>query len=398
MESCEITQEAQFLQPDISSQPPAAVPRRIEELRNPKSSSRKKPKSRSTEAVSKDPRRTHSRPYRQKVLVLGASESFSTQVKIFRILGRIPKLGDHVPLLLSHNAANRTYTVQYTRRELVQFEDEARWIHLKYQKIQELKDQLLDFVMLMYKNGVEYHLYPHQIYLYKPAANVYARELFLESVEDSDLLDMAELDLEKHRERSRAQINRIFAPLEIWTFQEETAKLTDSVKEDLEVIESTIRDKNIAIDAAKADLTEAQAIMAGTFKIIKDACANVEGLQAVTNGLEASVMRSRGVWNDAQFGKEYVETSLKQIDVLTSRKNALIQKYGGPMPNDRVGVGEITPQPIKPEENVLNMKITNSPVEDAKVEEESDMDDEVAAGDANAEEKARFEHSTAKQR
>ncbi|KAM0259956.1 hypothetical protein ACHAQJ_003049 [Trichoderma viride] len=367
-----IARESQPPQPEPPPPPILAVPRRVQELKEPKDSSRKRLNARSKQRVSKDHRRTHLSHWREEVVSnLEGGDSFSTRIAILKILRRIPELRDHVVQLVSNNPVARTYTVRYTRRELVQFEDEARWRHLSYDNIRDLKRQLFNLVKLMYKHGVGYKLYPHHLYLYRPVSGERTSTLFLGSVTHSDLLDTGKLDWDEQKERIWSQINRIFTPVEVWAYQEEAANLAAYVKEQMDSVESTINDNNIAIDAAKTDLTEARAVMMGAFKIIKEACANVEGLKAVTKNLEASVIRPSCAWNDAQVEKEYVETSLKKIDVLTGRANALIQKYGNPKPSRGVSTGECTASPsITPEDMMSNTKDTNSPADDAKAIEE----------------------------
>ncbi|KAL7943079.1 hypothetical protein V8C42DRAFT_329591 [Trichoderma barbatum] len=342
---------------DHPSPPLSAVPRRVQELRDPKNKSRKRPKARPKETAPKDRHRSLNRRWREQVISnLDDGESFSNHLAILKILRRIPDLRDHVPQLVSNNPVARTYVVKYPRRDLVPFENEARFMHLSYRKIQSIKSQLFRSVKAMYMNGVRYNIYPQHLFLYGPINWNLTRLLFLGAVTDSDLLDIGQLDWTQQRGRVCAQIDRVFAPLEIWTFQEEAASLAEHAKEEMDLATSTINDKNAIIDAAKADLTEAQAIVAEAYQAMRDARAAIDGIKAISKNIFTSVINPHCIWEDAHLGKEHVETSRKKMDALNSRANTLIQKYGNPKPYNEVDAGDAISHPETTPEDNMEMK------------------------------------------
>ncbi|UKZ65150.1 uncharacterized protein TrAtP1_006345 [Trichoderma atroviride] len=251
-ESCETgRQRDKSLEPDEDAQLQPPVPRRVQELRNPKSRPRKSIKSRARERLAKELQRSPSPP-RWRVEVVSALESgqsFSAHVKILRILDRIPELRDHVPQIVSSNAKLRTYTIRYTRCELVGFECEARRSRFSYKKILGFKHQLYGFVKLMYQSGVRYNIYPGNILIYKSVRRESTRHLmFLGSVQDcSDLVDATtEPDWSEYRKYVWEHIHRVFALLEIWTYQEEAVDLIAAVDREKDLVESLI-EGNIAV-------------------------------------------------------------------------------------------------------------------------------------------------------
>ncbi|KAK4084397.1 uncharacterized protein Triagg1_877 [Trichoderma aggressivum f. europaeum] len=335
---------------DHPSAPLSAVPRRVQEL---KTNSHKRLKARSKGAAPKDVHRSLNRRWREQVISnLDAGESFSNHVAILKILRRIPELRDHVPHLVSNDPVTQTYVVRYPCRDLIPFEREVRLLGLSYRKIQNIKSQLYRSVMAMYTNGVRYNIYPQHLYLYGPASWDLTRLLFLGSVTSSDLLDVGGLDWNKERDRVCDQIDRTFAPLEIWTFQEEAADLAKHARTEMDQAMSVINEKNAVIDSAKADLTEAQAIMAEAYQMIKDARATLDGVKAVSKNIYTSVTRPQSLWDDAHIAKEYAETSRRKMAVLNDRANALIQKYGNPkLPNEVGAEDAVSHSDIKTEEN-----------------------------------------------
>ncbi|RFU74365.1 hypothetical protein TARUN_7888 [Trichoderma arundinaceum] len=385
-ENCDTkSQEIQAFHDVSSPQPSPVLSRRIQELRKPNTGARKRPKTRSKETAPNDSRRHHSHRWREEVLSnVGAGVSFKTRLTILKILRRIPELRDHAPQLVSSNPVARTLTIQYTRRELVPFEAEARLMHLSHDKIQGFKNQLYKFVKLMYQNGVKYTIYPQHLYFYKTASWERTRQLFLGAVTGSDLLDIGQLDWKEQRHQTWAQIDRIFAPLEIWAFQEEAAHLADYAKEQMDWAKSTIDDNNDALDAAKADHMEARAIMMEAFEIIKKACASIEGVKSSTKGIYSSIIRPHTAWDEAHFGKENAETSWKKIDVLNGRAYALIQKYGEPKPRNEVSTGGMPPHlSTKAEEN-SEISHNESNIGDSKAEGEVAAQNGTATDDAKS--------------
>ncbi|KAL9480188.1 hypothetical protein ACSS6W_004974 [Trichoderma asperelloides] len=359
-------QEAKSTEPDDTSQLPPLVPRRVQELRNPRSRPRKSFKSRARERIVRDRHRSPSPPrWRLEVIsTLESSQSFSTRVKVLRILDRIPELKDHVPQIVSSNTKLRSYTVRFTRCELVSLECEARRSQLSYSRIQGFKHQLYGFVKLMYQSGVRYNLYPRNIFLYTPFQRESTRQLFLGSVEDSDLVDAAEPSWNEYRKHVWDHINRVFALVEIWTYQDEAIDLMAAVDRDKDVVESLIEDRNAIIDAARADANEARIIMADTVEVFNKALTNIKQLEALSKNIMCSIRDPILVWDDAQSRKEVVEKNLKKIEVLGYRTNALIQKYSDPTPKDGANSVDISPQSIdEPEET------RNTPVCGARAEE-----------------------------
>jgi hypothetical protein len=372
-----IPQESQPPQPEPPPPSIPAVPRRVQELREPKNSPQKNLKARSKEKVPRDHRRPHPSSWREEVISnLKDSESFSNRIAILKILRRIPELKDHVVQLVSNNPVDRTYTVRYTRRELIPFDDEARWLHLSYHKIQDLKRQLYKFVKLMYKNGVRYNLYSQHLYLYRPVSWDRTCVLFLASVTHSDLLSIGQLDWKEQRDRVWAQINRIFASLEIWALQEQAASMADDAKEQMDWATSTINDHNIAIDTAKADMTEAQAVMAEAYEMMKQAYASIEKVTAASRGIYDSVISLRYAWDRAHVEKELAETNFKRIELLNSRADTLIQKYGDPKSNSKSLMGGLISHPssTKPDEKVERKNTSNFSIDDVAAEHEISTD------------------------
>lgn len=383
--------DASAREADLEPQPLPAVPRRIQELKESKNHSRRRSKASSRDGASKDSRPHHGHRWRQEVVSdLEAGASFSTQIEILKILCRIPELRDHVPQLVSNNPVARTYTIHYTRRELVPFEEEARWIHLSSSKIQGFKNQLYKFIKLMYKNGVRYNLYPQHLYLYRPASWEPTRQLFLGSVAYSDLLDTRQLDWKAQKDQVWAQIDRIFAPLEIWAFQQESTRLSDYAKDQMDWVNSTIAEKNIIIDAARADLKEARAIMREAYEAIKNARASIEGITGITQEFHDSVSLPRCEWDDAQLGKEYMETSLKKAQILDGRVNTLIQKYRNPKANDGANTEDVVGHDSTEQKEMAETKSTADSsvdsVDDTKAEETVATQDGVSTADGNLKE------------
>ncbi|UKZ75563.1 hypothetical protein TrVFT333_003250 [Trichoderma virens FT-333] len=368
--------------------PLPAVPRRVQELKN---SSHRKLKTRSRETTPKDTHRSRHRRWREEIISnLEDDETFNNHLAILKIVRRIPELGQHVPQLVSNNPVTRTYIVKYPPRDLIHFEKEARFMHLSYREIQGLKSQLYRSVKAMYTNGVRYNIHPHRLYMHGSASWNRNPLLFLGSVTSSDLIGAEQLDWQEQRDRVCAQIDRVFAPLEIWSFQEEAARLADYARKEMDEATSTINDKNPVIDAAKADLTEAQAIMAEAYQMIKDARAAMDGVKTISKEIYTSVIRPQGAWDRAHIGKEDAETCLKKTHVLNDRANALIQKYGNLKPYNGVGAGDAISHPEpKPEENV-EMVDSNASADDAKAVEESTTQDGLATDEPNLREDGTF--------
>ncbi|KAL6904542.1 hypothetical protein GGI43DRAFT_282445 [Trichoderma evansii] len=374
-------QAAKILEPNDNYLLPPPVPRRVQELRNPRSRSRKIFKARAKERFAKDHRRSPSPPrWRLEVVsTLENGHSFSARVKILQVLERIPELKDHVPQIISINPKLRSYTIRYTRCELVSFECEARLSQLSYDKILEFKHQLYGFVKLMYQNGVKYNLYPGNIFLYTPFQKESTRQLFLGAVEDSDLVDATELDWSEYRKHIWDHINRVFALLEICAYHDEASDLIAAVDKEKDLVESLIENNNAIIDAARVDVNEARTIMAETVKVFNKALINIKQLEALSDGFVSSIRDPFFVWDGAQSRKEVVERNLKKIEVLNYRTNALIQKYRGPRPRDGASLGDHAPQFSGELENASNMETVNST---AKVEDDTaKQDGELAIED-----------------
>ncbi|KAL7939452.1 hypothetical protein V8C35DRAFT_286665 [Trichoderma chlorosporum] len=358
---------------DLASPSLPAVPRRVQELRN---GPRKQSKARSREARSRDaapkrPQHRRTRRWREEVISdLDDDETFNRHLAILKILRRVPGLGDHVPQLVSNNPVARSYIVKYPLRNLYPFEAGSRIMRLTYKQIQGIKSQLYQSVRAMYNSGVGYNIYPRQILLYAARTWDIAPVLFLGSVTSSDLLDTGELNWKEQRDRVCAQINRSFAPLEIWTFRGEAADLTRRAKYEMDWATSKINDNNAALDSAKADLTEAQAIMAEACQVIRRACAAMKKVDATAKNMDVTTTTTQYAWDRAQTTKEEAEKSLKKAHILNDRADALIQKYGNPEPQNGGGTKSVIPHSEpKPEDNV-EMKDGNLPLDDITAKDE----------------------------
>ncbi|EHK40271.1 hypothetical protein TRIATDRAFT_42334 [Trichoderma atroviride IMI 206040] len=377
-ESCETgRQRDKSLEPDEDAQLQPPVPRRVQELRNPKSRPRKSIKSRARERLAKELQRSPSPP-RWRVEVVSALESgqsFSAHVKILRILDRIPELRDHVPQIVSSNAKLRTYTIRYTRCELVGFECEARRSRFSYKKILGFKHQLYGFVKLMYQSGVRYNIYPGNILIYKSVRRESTRHLmFLGSVQDcSDLVDATtEPDWSEYRKYVWEHIHRVFALLEIWTYQEEAVDLIAAVDREKDLVESLIEGNIAVIDDTRGDVDEARTIMAETVEVFNKTLANIKHLKALSDGFMASAKGPILIWEDAQSRKEVVEKNMKKIEVLGHRTNALIEKYRDPSkPEDEASELEIALEQLGDEEESTepNTEVIDLFVDGAEAEE-----------------------------
>ncbi|KAL7908599.1 hypothetical protein GGI35DRAFT_407348 [Trichoderma velutinum] len=345
---------------DFPSPPLSAVPRRVQEL---KEGPRKRLKVRT--------RRCATPRWREQVISdLQDDESFNSHLTILKIIRRIPELKTHIPQLASNNPVTRTYTVKYPPRDLIPFEKEARFMNLSYREIQEIKSQLYLSVKILYNNGVRYKIYPQHLYLYASKPWDLTPLLFLGSVTNSDVLDIGQLDWKEQRDPVCAQIDRVFASLEIWTFQKEAADLAKHARAEMDWATSIIDEKNVIIDSAKADLTEAQAIMAEAYQMIKDARAAIEGINATAKGIYSSVVDSQCILDRAHLRKEKADTELKKMNALNDRANTLIQKYGTPGTCSGVGTKDTTLHPESKLEDNVAMKNSNLSTNDTKAAEE----------------------------
>lgn len=379
-DTCETTtpQQVKSLEPDDTPQLLPPVPRRVQELRNPRSRPRKSFKSRARERFVKDRRRSPSPPrWRLEVIsTLESGQSFSARVKILGILDRIPELKDHVPQIISSNIRLRSYTIRYTCCELVSFECEARRSQLSYGQILEFKHQLYGFVKLMYQNGVRYNLYPRNIFLYTPFQRESTRQLFLGSVEDSDLVDATEPEWSEYRRHVWEHIHRVFALLEIRTYQDEAIDLIAAVDREKDLVESLLKDNNAAIDAARVDVNEARIMMAETVDVFSKALANIKQLEALSDHFMSSIRGPILAWDDAQSRQEVVERNLRKIEVLSYRTNALVEKYRDPKSKDGTNLVVISPwHGDELEESVSNMEAINSTVGGVEVEDDGATED-----------------------
>ncbi|KAK1254871.1 hypothetical protein MKX08_008866 [Trichoderma sp. CBMAI-0020] len=370
-------QKIEALEPDDHPQLQPPVPRRVEELRNPKSRPRKSIKSRARERLAKELHRSPSPPrWRLEVVsALESGQSFSARVKILRILDRIPELRDHVPQIVSSNSKSRTYTIRYTRCELVGFDCEARRSRFSYKKILGFKHQLYGFVKLMYQSGVRYNIYPGNIFIYKSARKDSTRHLmFLGSVPDcSDLVDATtEPDWSEYRKYVWEHIHRVFALLEIWTYEGEAIDLIAAVDGEKDLVESLIRENNAVIDDTREDVDEARTILAETVQVFNKTVANIKQLRALSDGFMAAAKGPIFIWEDAQSRKQVVEKNLKKIEVLGHRTNALIDKYRDPSkPEDGASELEIALQQLGDEESTEpNTEAVDLFVDSAEAEEE----------------------------
>ncbi|KAM0521082.1 hypothetical protein ACHAPE_002554 [Trichoderma viride] len=390
-DTCETgRQEANSLEPDDNLQLQLPVPRRVQELRNPKSRPRKSIKSRARERLAKDLHRSPSPPrWRLEVIsALESGQSFSARVKILRILDRIPELRDHVPQIVSSNSKLRSYTIRYTRCELVSFECEARRSRFSYKKISRFKHQLYGFVKLMYQHGVRYNIYPGNIFIYESVKRESTRHLmFLGSVEDSsDLVDVTtELDWSEYRKYVWEHIHRVFALLEIWTYQGEAIDLIAVVDREKDLVESLIRDNNLVIDDTRVDVDEARTIMAETVEVFNKALANIKQLEVLSDGFMGATRGPILIWEDAQSRKEVVERNLKKVEVLGHRTDALIEKYRDPdKSEDGASQLDIAPQPgyEGDEDTESNTEAVNVFIEGGEIEQEVVIwDEELATQD-----------------
>lgn len=390
-QTCETgRQEAKLLEPDDISQLQPPVPRRVQELRNPKSRPRKSIKSRARERLAKELHRSPSPPrWRLEVIsALESGQSFSARVKILRILDRIPELRDHVSQIVSSNSKLRSYTIRYTRCELVSFECEARRSRFSYKKILGFKHQLYGFVKLMYQHGVRCNVYPGNIFIYQSVRRESTRHLmFLGGVEDSsDLIDVTtEPDWSEYRKYVWEHIHRVFALLEIWTYQGEAIDLIAAVDREKDLVESLIKDNNLVIDDTREDVDEARTIMADTVEVFNKALANIKQLGVLSDGFMDVTRGPILIWEDAQSRKEVVERNLKKIEVLGHRTNALIEKYRDPEKSeDGASELDLAPQPgDEPEESTeSNVEAIHLSFDGAKGEEEVVIwDEELATQD-----------------
>ncbi|KAM0477889.1 hypothetical protein ACHAPX_005656 [Trichoderma viride] len=376
-------------QEDDNLQLQLPVPRRVQELRNPKSRPRKSIKSRARERLAKEHRSPSPPRWRLEVIsALESGQSFSARVKILRILDRIPELRDHVPQIVSSNSKLRSYTIRYTRCELVSFECEARRSRFSYKKISRFKHQLYGFVKLMYQHGVRYNIYPGNIFIYESVKRESTRHLmFLGSVEDSsDLVDLTtEPDWNEYRKYVWEHIHRVFALLEIWTYQGEAIDLIAAVDREKDLVESLIRDNNLVIDDTRVDVDEARAIMAKTVEVFNKALANIKQLEVLSDGFMDATQGPILIWEDAQSRKEVVERNLKKIEVLGHRTDALIEKYRDPDKSEN-GASEldIAPRPgyEGDEDTESNTEAVNVFIEGGEIEQEVVIwDEELATQD-----------------
>lgn len=389
-DTCETgRQEANSLGADDNLQLQLPVPRRVQELRNPKSRPRKSIKSRARERLAKEHRSPSPPRWRLEVIsALESGQSFSARVKILRILDRIPELRDHVPQIVSSNSKLRSYTIRYTRCELVSFECEARRSRFSYKKISRFKHQLYGFVKLMYQHGVRYNIYPGNIFIYESVKRESTRHLmFLGSVEDSsDLVDLTtEPDWNEYRKYVWEHIHRVFALLEIWTYQGEAIDLIAAVDREKDLVESLIRDNNLVIDDIRVDVDEARAIMAETVEVFNKALANIKQLEVLSDGFMDATQGPILIWEDAQSRKEVVERNLKKIEVLGHRTDALIEKYRDPdKSEDGASELDIAPRPgyEGDEDTESNTEAVNVFIEGGEIEQEVVIwDEELATQD-----------------
>jgi hypothetical protein len=389
-DTCETgRQEANSLGADDNLQLQLPVPRRVQELRNPKSRPRKSIKSRARERLAKEHRSPSPPRWRLEVIsALESGQSFSARVKILRILDRIPELRDHVPQIVSSNSKLRSYTIRYTRCELVSFECEARRSRFSYKKISRFKHQLYGFVKLMYQHGVRYNIYPGNIFIYESVKRESTRHLmFLGSVEDSsDLVDLTtEPDWNEYRKYVWEHIHRVFALLEIWTYQGEAIDLIAAVDREKDLVESLIRDNNLVIDDTRVDVDEARAIMAETVEVFNKALANIKQLEVLSDGFMDATQGPILIWEDAQSRKEVVERNLKKIEVLGHRTDALIEKYRDPdKSEDGASELDIAPRPgyEGDEDTESNTEAVNVFIEGGEIEQEVVIwDEELATQD-----------------
>lgn len=389
-DTCETgRQEANSLGADDNLQLQLPVPRRVQELRNPKSRPRKSIKSRARERLAKEHRSPSPPRWRLEVIsALESGQSFSARVKILRILDRIPELRDHVPQIVSSNSKLRSYTIRYTRCELASFECEARRSRFSYKKISRFKHQLYGFVKLMYQHGVRYNIYPGNIFIYESVKRESTRHLmFLGSVEDSsDLVDLTtEPDWNEYRKYVWEHIHRVFALLEIWTYQGEAIDLIAAVDREKDLVESLIRDNNLVIDDTRVDIDEARAIMAETVEVFNKALANIKQLEVLSVGFMDATQGPILIWEDAQSRKEVVERNLKKIEVLGHRTDALIEKYRDPdKSEDGASELDIAPRPgyEGDEDTESNTEAVNVFIEGGEIEQEVVIwDEELATQD-----------------
>jgi prefoldin subunit 5 len=199
--------------------------------------------------------------------------------------------------------------------------------------------------------------------------------LFLALVTHSDLLNIGQLDWKGQRDRVWAQIKLIFAALEIWALQEQAASMADDAKKQLDCATSTIKDNNIAIDTAISDMTEAQADMAKAYEMMKQASASIERFNAASRGIHDFVKSLHYAYDRAQGNKEHAERSFKTIELLKSKADTLIQKYGDPKSNGKSLMGGLTSHPssTKPDE-IVERKNSNLSIDDATAEYETSAD------------------------
>ncbi|KAL7903960.1 hypothetical protein GGI35DRAFT_249942 [Trichoderma velutinum] len=358
-----------------SSPPLRAVPRRVQEL---KEGPRKQ--------LKVCTRRCPAPRWREQVISdLQDDESFNHHLAILKIICRIPEIQSHVPQLrlTSINAVARTYTVKYPPRDLIPFEKEARRMNLSYREIQEIKSQLFLSVKIMYNNGVRYKIHPESLYLYSTRSWDLRPLLFLGSVTNSDVLDIGQLDWKEQRDGVVAQIDRVFAPLEICICRGEAAELTKRFGAEIDLATSTIGRKNVVLDSVKADLTEAQAIMTEARQMMKDASTAIEGIDATIKAMYSTAVDSQCIWNRAHRRKENAEAKLKKRDAFNDRANALIQKYGTPGTCNEVGRKNITWHPRCRQDANVEMKNSNLIADDTKAADESIAQHGPAIAEAN---------------
>jgi hypothetical protein len=240
----------------------------------------------------------------------------------------------------------------------------------------------------MYQHGVRYNIYPGNIFIYESVKRESTRHLmFLGSVEDSsDLVDLTtEPDWNEYRKYVWEHIHRVFALLEIWTYQGEAIDLIAAVDREKDLVESLIRDNNLVIDDTRVDVDEARAIMAETVEVFNKALANIKQLEVLSDGFMDATQGPILIWEDAQSRKEVVERNLKKIEVLGHRTDALIEKYRDPdKSEDGASELDIAPRPgyEGDEDTESNTEAVNVFIEGGEIEQEVVIwDEELATQD-----------------
>ncbi|KAL7782658.1 hypothetical protein V8C37DRAFT_397808 [Trichoderma ceciliae] len=173
----------------------------------------------------------------------------STELEqVLETLRRISDLEKHVPQIKRTPNA-QTFTITFAHGEFIWGQREVRRVYLSYREIQEIKNRLYRFI----ESALKGNAYPHS---WK-----YIQQLFPGLPGNSNLPNSTQLDWKKQEDDIWNQIDCIFAPHEIWMFQQEAADLDESAKEEMDSAKPVIDKANDILDMASSALNKALTIV-----------------------------------------------------------------------------------------------------------------------------------------